>query len=67
VREATCPAIVLLRVDDAAFVEEAATCGVFAYVVSGAIGDAQLERAISVVPHRVAEYHDLRERSAGVP
>jgi len=33
---------------------------VFAYVASGAIGDAQLESAISVVLHRLAEYHDLQ-------
>ena len=47
-------------VEDASFVEEAATCGVFAYVASGAIGDAQLESAISIVLHRFAEYHDLQ-------
>jgi AmiR/NasT family two-component response regulator len=60
VREATCPAIVLLSVEDAAFIEEAAKCGVFAYIANGEMGDGQLESAISIVLHRFAEYHDLR-------
>jgi AmiR/NasT family two-component response regulator len=52
VREATCPAMVLLSVEDAAFVEAAAECGVFAYIVNGKMGDDQLESGISMVPHR---------------
>ena len=60
VREATCPAIVLLGVEDAAFIEEAAKCGVFAYIANGEMGDAQLESAIAIVLHRFAEYHDLQ-------
>jgi AmiR/NasT family two-component response regulator len=60
VREATCPAIVLLSVEDATFVEEAARCGVFAYIANGTMTDDQLEGAISVVLHRFAEYHDLQ-------
>jgi len=60
VREATCPAIVLLRVEDSAFVDEAAACGVFAYIANGSMSDAQLEGAISVVLRRFAEYHDLQ-------
>jgi AmiR/NasT family two-component response regulator len=59
-REATCPAIVVLSVEDSTFVEEAAKCGVFAYIVNGEISDGKLESAISVVLHRFAEYHDLQ-------
>jgi AmiR/NasT family two-component response regulator len=60
VREATCPAIVLLSVEDAAFVEEAARCGIFAYITDAQMGDGQLESAMSVVLHRFAEYHNLQ-------
>jgi AmiR/NasT family two-component response regulator len=60
VREATCPVIVLLSVEDAAFIEQAAKCGVFAYITNGEIADEQLESAISIVLHRFAEYHDLQ-------
>jgi AmiR/NasT family two-component response regulator len=60
VREATCPAIVLLSIEDAAFIEEAAKCGVFAYIANGEMGDDKLESAISIVLHRFAEYHDLQ-------
>jgi AmiR/NasT family two-component response regulator len=60
VREATCPTIVLLGVEDAAFIEEAAKCGVFAYIANGEMSDDKLESAISIVLHRFAEYHDLQ-------
>jgi AmiR/NasT family two-component response regulator len=60
VREAACPAIVVLSVEDATFVEEAAQCGVFAYIANGEMSDDKLESAISVVLHRFAEYHDLQ-------
>lgn len=60
VREATCPVIAVLRVEDAAFVEKAAKCGVFAYIADGESSDDKLESAISIVLHRFAEYHDLQ-------
>jgi AmiR/NasT family two-component response regulator len=60
VREASCPVIVLLSVEDAAFVEEAAKCGVFAYIANGQMSDGQLESAISIVLHRFTEYHNLQ-------
>jgi AmiR/NasT family two-component response regulator len=60
VREASCPAIVLLRVEDSAFIEAAARCGIFAYIANGALSDDKLESAISIVLHRFAEYHDLQ-------
>jgi response regulator NasT len=59
VRDATCPVIAVLDVEDAAFVRKAAKCGVFAYIVTGDAGYAQLESSIDVVLYRFAEYHDL--------
>ncbi len=56
VREATCPVIALLDVEDPSFIREAAKRGVFAYIANG---DDQFEGAIEVVLHRFAEYHDL--------
>ena len=60
VREASCPVIAVLDVEDSAFVRRAAKCGVFAYIVSGDAGDEQLASSIEVVLHRFAEYHDLQ-------
>jgi len=59
VREATCPVIALLDVEDVAFIREAAKRGVFAYLTNGEAQDDQFESAIEVVLHRFAEYHDL--------
>ena len=56
VREATCPVIALLDIEDPSFIREAAKRGVFAYITNG---DDQFEGAIEVVLHRFAEYHDL--------
>ena len=60
VHEATFPVILLIDVDDTAFVDEAARLGVFACLTRGEIGDGQLERAFAVVLHRFAEYHALQ-------
>lgn len=59
VREATCPVIALLDVEDPDFIRQAAKRGVFAYITNGEAGDDQFEGAIEVVLHRFAEYHDL--------
>lgn len=59
VREATCPVIALLDVEDPAFIHEAAKRGVFAYITRQDSGDDQFESAIDVVLLRFAEYHDL--------
>ena len=59
VREATCPVIALLDIEDPAFIREAAKRGVFAYIANGAATNDQFEGAIEVVLHRFAEYHDL--------
>jgi two-component system, response regulator PdtaR len=59
VREATCPVIAVLAVEDPAFIHQAAKRGVFAYLTNGNATDDQFESAIDVVLHRFAEYHDL--------
>jgi AmiR/NasT family two-component response regulator len=60
VREAICPVIALLDVEDPAFIREAAKRGVFAYLTNGEAQDDQFESAIDVVLARFAEYHDLQ-------
>src|SRR5690349_7235320 len=58
VREAACPVIALLTVDDPAYVHEAAKRGVFAYIVDGSA--EELQSAIDITPQRFAEYHSLQ-------
>lgn len=58
VREAYCPVIALLHERDPAYVNEAATRGVFAYIVDGDPDD--LQSAITVTIKRFAEYHSLQ-------
>jgi response regulator NasT len=58
VREASCPVIVLLPAKDAAFIDQAARRGVFAYLIDG---DAEeLQGALEVTLSRFNEYHDLQ-------
>ena len=58
VREAACPVIAILDVQDRAFIQEAAKRGIFAYLTGG--GDAQeLQSSIDIVLRRFAEYRDL--------
>ena len=59
VREASCPVIALLSVEDSAFIREAANRGVFAYVVDTA--PELLQSAIDITLRRFAEYHDLQD------
>ena len=58
VREAACPVIAVLDVEDRAFVNEAAKRRIFAYV-AGASDASELQSAIDIVLRRFAEYHDL--------
>lgn len=59
VREATCPVIALLEVNDPEYVSEAATRGVFAYIVDH--DDAgELESTLSITLRRFAEYQNLQ-------
>ena len=60
VGESACPVIVVLHVEDPAFVRQAAKRGVFAYLTDGDASDDQFESAIDVVLHRFAEYLDLQ-------
>jgi len=59
VREAACPVIAILECRDPAYVNEAATRGVFAYVVSD--GDPEeLQSALDITLRRFAEYQSLQ-------
>jgi len=59
VREANCPVIAILDIEDPAFIHQAAKRGVFAYITATEASSDQLESAIDVVLHRFAEFHDL--------
>jgi response regulator NasT len=59
VREANCPVIAVLDVEDPIFIHQAAKRGVFAYLTTHGPGDDQLESAIDVVLARFAEFHAL--------
>jgi AmiR/NasT family two-component response regulator len=57
VREATCPVIAVLHVQDPAFVRQAAKRGIFAYILDG---DAdQLQSALEIVLQRFSEFRNL--------
>ncbi|MDX6399669.1 MAG: two-component system, response regulator PdtaR [Gaiellaceae bacterium] len=58
VREASCPVIALLSVEDPSYVAEAARRGVFAYIVD--TSPADLQSAIDITLERFAEYHSLQ-------
>lgn len=58
VKEAACPVIAILDVEDAAFIKEAAKLGIFAYVVASESPE-ELQSAIDIVLRRFAEYHNL--------
>jgi response regulator NasT len=58
VRESSCPVIALLSAEDPGFIREAASRGVFAYVVD-TVPD-ELQSAIDITLRRFAEYHDLQ-------
>jgi response regulator NasT len=58
VRDSHCPVIALLEKKDPEYVNEAATRGVFAYIVDGDAG--ALQGAISITLRRFAEYQSLQ-------
>ena len=60
VREANCPVIAILDVEDPAFIHQAAKRGVFAYITTSEARDDQLASAIDVVLARFSEFHDLQ-------
>jgi response regulator NasT len=57
VREATCPVIAVLDVNDRLFVMQAARKGIFAYIAGDDAED--LQSSIDIVLRRSAEYHNL--------
>jgi AmiR/NasT family two-component response regulator len=58
VKQAACPVIALLDVQDGAFIREAAKRGIFAYITDGNDPE-ELQSSIDIVLRRFAEYHDL--------
>lgn len=58
VREAACPVIAILDVQDRAFIKEAAKRGIFAYITDGEELQ-ELQSSIDIALRRFAEYHDL--------
>jgi two-component system, response regulator / RNA-binding antiterminator len=58
VQESTCPVIALLRVEEPAYVREAAKRGVFAYIVDTT--PEELQSAIDITLQRFTEYHNLQ-------
>ena len=58
VKQAACPVIALLDVQDGAFIKEAAKRGIFAYITDGH-DPQELQSSIDIVLRRFAEYHDL--------
>lgn len=58
VREAACPVIAVLAVQNPAFVKKAARLGIFAYITDGEDPD-ELESSIDIVLQRFAQYHNL--------
>lgn len=58
VKEAACPVIAILDVQDRAFISEAAKRGIFAYIADGDDPE-ELQSSIDIVLRRFAEYHDL--------
>src|ERR1043166_5562191 len=58
VREASCPVIALLHVNDPAYIHEAAKRGVFAYIIDGS--PDELQSAIDITLQRFTEYQNLQ-------
>jgi len=58
VREAACPVIAILDVQDRAFIDQAARLGIFSYIAHG--GDLEeMQSSIDIALERFAEYHAL--------
>jgi AmiR/NasT family two-component response regulator len=58
VREAACPVIAILDVQDQGVVNEAAKLGIFAYITGGD-DPVELQSSIDIALRRFTEYHDL--------
>lgn len=60
VREAACPVIALLGEENPEYVNEAATRGVFAYIVDGGLAAQELKSTLAITLRRFAEYQNLQ-------
>lgn len=60
VRDASCPVIALLASQDPDYVNEAATRGVFAYIVDGGSPAQELQSTLAITLRRFAEYQNLQ-------
>jgi AmiR/NasT family two-component response regulator len=60
VRDAECPVIAILNVEDQVFVDEAARLGIFAHIVHEEGKGDQLQSSIDIALRRFAEYHALQ-------
>ena len=58
VKEAACPVIAILDVEDRGFVDQAARLGIFAYIADG-MDQQELQSSIDIALRRFAEYHAL--------
>jgi AmiR/NasT family two-component response regulator len=58
VKEAACPVIAILDVEDPDFVDRAARLGIFAYIADG-MDEQQLQSSMDIALRRFAEYHAL--------
>jgi len=58
VKEAACPVIAILDVEDPTFVDQAARLGIFAYIADG-MAENELQSSIDIALRRFAEYHAL--------
>lgn len=57
VKEAACPVIAILDVEDPSFVDQAARLGIFAYIAD--VDEQELQSSIDIALRRFAEYHAL--------
>jgi AmiR/NasT family two-component response regulator len=58
VREAACPVIAILDVQDRAFIDKAARLGIFSYIAHGEDVE-EMQSSIDIALERFAEYHAL--------
>jgi AmiR/NasT family two-component response regulator len=56
-KEAACPVIAILDVQDRAFIDKAARLGIFSFIADADLG--QIQSSIDIALERFAEYHAL--------
>jgi two-component system, response regulator / RNA-binding antiterminator len=60
VRDAECPVIAILDVEDRGFIDQAARLGIFAHIVHAEVRTDELQSSIDIALRRFAEYHALQ-------